>query len=138
MTAVPCSVCAVPIEVDTEAMSALGASYDVYHEACGGLSPAPPQRHFVVSVKVAEVVGGAVSPLPAVGVPPAPPISLPLSNGVEFDHEAKPVKYTEDLVALSAEADGTGFVAALPLLERRLGELWLKVKEHAPVVDSIP
>lgn len=45
---------------------------------------------------------------------------------------------SEELVGLSAEAEGATFVAAVPALERRLGELWIKVQEHAPVIDSTP
>lgn len=43
----------------------------------------------------------------------------------------------EVLVDLVATVEARSFVAAVPLLEKRLADLWTKVVEAAPIVDNV-
>lgn len=112
---VPCGRCGTLIEVtDPDLLPVVGSvPVAVFHEWC--TADASTMRRFRVSVSVTEEVVPDLGP------------------GVEADPEPVGV----DLLGVSATAEAATFVQALGDLERRLGELWAKVVDHAPVVDSL-
>lgn len=115
---VPCGRCGLLIEVtDPDVLEILKVrAVPMFHAMCTGEDA--PMRRFKVHVSVAEITETPTG---------------------ELDESGEPViqEMEETLTALAAEAEGPDFLAAFDDLERRLGELWTKVREHGSLIDGL-
>lgn len=142
---IPCGRCGLVIEVtDPDLIPQVGQRpVQVFHETCEG--EATPLRRFRVKVQVVELLppdpermaagmtGAEAEELKQRFAQVPPGSTVVMSGGAEVTHIPEEI----ELTGVSAEAHAETFVAGLPELEKRLGELWSKVREHAPVVDAI-
>ena len=141
----PCSRCRVVIEVtDPDVIAeAQRRAVDVFHEHC---QEAPALRRFRVEVRVVELLPPDPDSMAALTgmtdieaeelrqqfADAAPGLVVVTPGGAQITHVPREV----ELTGVSAEAHAETFVEGLPELEKRLGELWLRVVEHAAIVDG--
>lgn len=122
---VNCGRCGRPITVsDPEILRILKTRpVPMYHSVCTDSSA--PLRKFRVRLLVEEVKS-------------VPKLD---ENGEQMIDEAEgqPIfdEDVESLTGFKADAEGDNFMGAFPALERKLGDLWTKVREHGPVIDAL-